>query len=288
MWTRVLVRRICTLLLTALLGGILGATLVRFAPGFGVDERELDTRLREDSVQALRQSHSNERNLLKFYGAYLEGVLHGDLGVSHSFARPVAGLFAERLPMTLRTVALGLVGGWLLALVLALPVATLRGWSFDFLASSASGAFLCLPSAVVAILFLYFGGPAALAICAVVFPRVFRYARNLLVQTYALPHVLTARARGLSAIRILLWHIFPVAAPQLLALAGVSVSIALGAAIPIEVICDSPGIGQLAWQAALSRDLPLLVNMTLFVTLVTLAANAAADLTTQAFLRHTA
>jgi peptide/nickel transport system permease protein len=62
----------------------------------------------------------------------------------------------------------------------------------------------------------------------------------------------------------------------------------MGAAIPIEVICDSPGIGQLAWQAALSRDLPLLVNMTLFVTLVTLAANSAADLTTKAFLRHAA
>src|SRR5437762_10992897 len=103
MWTRVLIRRICTLLVTALLGGILGATLVRFAPGFGVEERELDTRLREDSVQALRRSHSNERNLLKFYGAYLGGVLHGDLGVSHSFARPIAGLFAERLPVTLRT-----------------------------------------------------------------------------------------------------------------------------------------------------------------------------------------
>ena len=57
---------------------------------------------------------------------------------------------------------------------------------------------------------------------------------------------------------------------------------ALGAAIPIEVICDSPGIGQLAWQAALGRDLPLLVNMTLFVTLVTLGANSASDLTSKA------
>ena len=49
------------------------------------------------------------------------------------------------------------------------------------------------------------------------------------------------------------------------------------------MICDSPGIGQLAWQAALSRDLPVLVNMTLFVTLVTLTANSAADLATKAF-----
>ena len=288
MWYSSLLRHLLTLLLTALLGGLLGATLVRFGPGFGVDERELDTRLHEDSIQALRRSHSEERNLFHFYASYLNGAVHGNLGVSHSFARPVTQLFAERLPVTLRTVAVGLASGWLLGLLLALPAATLRGWRFEFFASSATSAFLCLPSAVVAILFLYFGGPVALAVCAAVFPRIFRYSRNLLVQTYTQPHVLTARARGLSGIRILLWHIFPVAAPQLLALAGVSVSISLGAAIPIEVICDSPGIGQLAWQAALSRDLPLLVNMTLFVTLVTLAANSAADLTTKAFLRHAA
>src|SRR5213080_1966083 len=175
MWTRVLIRRICTLLVTALLGGLLGAPLVRFAPGFGVDERELDTRLHEDSIQALRHSRSNERNLLRFYADYLAGAVHGNLGVSHSFARPVTDLFAERLPVTLRTVALGLAGGWMLGLLLALPVVRLRGWSFDFFASSTSGVFLCLPTSVVALLFLYFRGPVALAICVVVFPRVFRY-----------------------------------------------------------------------------------------------------------------
>ena len=42
-------------------------------------------------------------------------------------------------------------------------------------------------------------------------------------------------------------------------------------------MCGLPGIGQLAWQAALSRDLPLLVNLTVLVTLVTLLANSGAD-----------
>src|SRR2546429_6523604 len=106
----------------------------------------------------------------------------------------------------------------MLGLLRALPVVRPRGLSFDCFACSASCVFLCLPTAVVARLFRYFRGPVALAICVVVFPRVFRYARNILVQTYALPHVLTASAKGLSTLRILLWHIFPVAAPQILAL----------------------------------------------------------------------
>jgi ABC-type dipeptide/oligopeptide/nickel transport system permease component len=53
---------------------------------------------------------------------------------------------------------------------------------------------------------------------------------------------------------------------------------AFAAAIPVEVVCDLPGIGQLAWKAALSRDLGLLVNLTMVVTVITLAANSAAEL----------
>jgi ABC-type dipeptide/oligopeptide/nickel transport system permease component len=45
----------------------------------------------------------------------------------------------------------------------------------------------------------------------------------------------------------------------------------------VEVVCDFPGIGQLAWKAALARDLPLLVTLTMLVALATQMANALAD-----------
>jgi peptide/nickel transport system permease protein len=71
-----------------------------------------------------------------------------------------------------------------------------------------------------------------------------------------------------------------------LALAGVSVTLGFGASIPVEVICGSPGIGQLAWLSALSRDLPLLVNLTVLVTVVTLLANFASDFTAVTLVRN--
>jgi peptide/nickel transport system permease protein len=107
---------------------------------------------------------------------------------------------------------------------------------------------------------------------------VYRYAKNLLVHTYQSPHVLAAQAKGLGNLRVLFAHVVTPAAPQLAALAGISVSLAFGASIPIEVISDTPGIGQLAWKAALDRDLPLLVNITVFIALMTLVANSLADL----------
>ncbi len=131
---------------------------------------------------------------------------------------------------------------------------------------------------MLALLSVLWNVPGALAIALIIFPRDYRYTRNLLAKAYTLPHVLAARAKGLGEARILFWHVIPLAAPQILAVAGVSVSLALGAAIPVEALCGLAGVGQLAWQAALSRDLPLLVNITILVTLVTLLANSGADL----------
>ena len=140
-----------------------------------------------------------------------------------------------------------------------------------------AGFLLCVPAAVLALLSVLWNLPGALAIALIIFPRDYRYTRNLLGKAYSLPHLITARAKGISRIRILFWHVLPVIGPQLLALAGVSVSLALGAAIPVEALCGLAGIGQLAWQAALARDLPLLVNISVLVTLVTLLANSCAD-----------
>ena len=288
MWVRGFLRHLLTLLLTVFFGGFLGATLVRFAPGFDVDERELDPRLQEGSIRALRRDRASEHNIIGFYGRYLFGLSRGNLGVSRSLGRPVAQLFAERIPVTARMAGLGLMGAWLLGFGSALIGVTARKWALDLFTTFVSGLFLCLPSAVLALLFLYWRGPVPVAIAAVVAPRIFRYCQNLLMQTYESPHVLTARAKGLHPARILIWHVLPPAAPQILALAGVSVSMALGAAVPIEAICDSPGIGQLAWQAALGRDLPLLVNLTLFVALVTLTVNSVSDLACKAWERHPA
>src|SRR5258708_7041964 len=270
-------RHLISIAAILLLGAFLSAALVRSAPGFDVDEQQLDPHLNADSVRALHDSRRQEHNLLGFYLRYLNNALHGDLGISHSLGQPVHSLLRDRVPVTFRLVLIGLALGWLLALALALTAAVARATAYDVATLIASGVFLCLPAAALALLSVLLNTPGYLGIALIVFPKVFRYMRNLLAKAYALPHICAARARGLSELRILGFHVLPVIAPELLALAGVSVSVAVGAAIPIETLCGLAGIGQLAWQAALGRDLPLLVNITVLVTLVTLLANSSAD-----------
>jgi peptide/nickel transport system permease protein len=261
-----------------LVGGLLSATLVRFAPGFETDEQQLDPRLSAESLRALHESHQSEKNVLQYYAGYLKRSWHGDLGISHCLGQPVTALLRDRAPVTLRLVGVGLLLGWTAAMALSFTAVLLRSRAYSLLTIGLSGAFLCIPAAVLALLSVVLNTPGYLAIAFVVFPKVFTYSRNLLEKAISSPHIITARAKGVGQMRILLWHILPVAMPSMLALAGASVSIALGAAIPIEALCGLAGVGDLAWQAALGRDLPLLVNITVLVTLVTLAANYSADI----------
>jgi peptide/nickel transport system permease protein len=273
-----LLQRLAGLVALALLGGILTATLVRFSPGYGVDERELDPRLNQSSLNAIRlQRHANS-NLLRYYTTYILALARGDLGKSEWLQVPVRDLLRDRFPVTVKSVSFGVLTAWTAALLLALAGLFFRGWFFDVSSTLLVSLLAGLPYAVVALLFVYLRAPVFLAISAVLFPKLFRYMRNLLAHSAAQPYVLAARARGIKMPWIAWRYVIRLAAPMLLSLFGVSVSMAFGAAIPLEALCDSPGIGQLAWQAALNRDLPLIVNLTFILTLITVAANWLASL----------
>src|SRR5579864_2464504 len=145
------------ILLTALLGGLLGATLVRLGPGFGVDERDLDSRLSAESREAIRAEHAANNNIATFYVHYLAGAVRGDLGFSRSLNRPVAELLKERMPVTLGSLAYGILGGTTLGLALALVTVLWRSPGVNLAPTLAAGACLALPAAVIALLFLWMG-----------------------------------------------------------------------------------------------------------------------------------
>jgi peptide/nickel transport system permease protein len=277
-WWWKLARKLAGLALTALIAALFAATLVRLAPGADSDERELDARLSSESRSALRGAHAADRDLAHYNATYVARAFHGDFGTSYSLQRPVRELLADRGPVTLRLAGSGLIAGWVFGFALALIVTQWKSHAMEMAASGFSALLLCLPAALIGILILAARAPWSLAIAAVVMPKVYTYSRGLLEKVAYDPHILLARAKGLGPLRILGWHVMPSILPQLIALAGITVSLAFSAAIPIEAVCDIPGAGQLAWQAALSRDLPILVTITLLLALITRAANSAADL----------
>lgn len=271
-----------------LMASFAGAMLVRVAPGFSSDDREINTSLSAESIQAIRQARQGDANIPSFYAHYLASLAKGDLGVSRSLNQPVWQLLRERLPVTLLNLSFALVLGWLMGLSLAIAAQVFRWPALNFLADGLSGTFISTPAAALALVFLLLRLPPALAAALLIFPKIFRYTQNLLQQSSEMPHVLTARAKGAGPFRVLAWHVAPIALPQLIALVGVSISIGIGVLLPIEVVSDVAGIGQLAWQAAQSRDLPLLVNLTMVVTFATVCATLISDAAQRGFTRSAA
>ena len=271
-----------------LMASFAGAMLMRIAPGFSSDDQELNSGLSAQSIQAVRQARLADTNIPHFYARYLMSLVKGDLGTSRSLNQPVKDLLRERLPVTLANLAFALGVGWLLGLALAIAAQTWNIRALTFLANGLSGTFISTPAAALALVFLLLRWPPAFAASLLVFPKIYRYTQNLLQQSSEMPHVLTARAKGAGPWRVLAWHVAPIALPQLIALVGVSISIGIGVLLPIEVMSDVAGIGQLAWQAAEARDLPLLVNLTMVVTFVTVCSTLISDVAQRGFTRSAA
>jgi peptide/nickel transport system permease protein len=257
--------------------------LVRYAPGFATDERLLDARLNDQSRDSIRAAASAEQDVLKYYLDSLQRVLHGDLGTSRSLNHPVRELLAGRSPVTLVLLAKSLSLVWLITLLLAfLASSSSHSTWMEAPVTALSAGLLCLPATVMALLCVLLNQPAYVALALILFPKVYRYAATLIANTREMPHVLTARAKGLSQARVFLWHVLPAANRELIALAGISISLAIGAAIPVEALCSIPGLGQLAWQSALGRDLPVLITVATLIIVCVVLANSGADVVTGA------
>ncbi len=271
--------RILLIPLWIFLAGLGGATLLRWAPGATVDERAMDPRYDAETVASMRVRRQKENaNVLSYYGAFLGRAARGDLGKSTSLGRPVSELLEGWFSETIRVGGGGLTLAWAASLGLAGTwLATGWGW-LDKLAMAGGSLVLALPSAVIGVLFLHWQWPAELALGLVLFPRLYSYLHHVLDAAQHLPHVWLAVAKGLPRWTRARRHVIPHTLPALLPVMGLSVSMALGAVVPLEVLCDRAGVGQLAWQAAVGRDLPVLVVLTWVVAGMTLVANLAGDL----------
>jgi peptide/nickel transport system permease protein len=245
---------------------IAGTILVRFAPGYLSDAREMDARYAGVARTQLAQEAGRSHSLVGMVAAEIAGWARGNAGVSRQFDVPVSELVRPRLAVTGGLLLRSILLGWALALSAAL-VASL-GRKPSFLWQVPATLLLGVPTAAMATLCLLSntGGPV-LVMALLLAARDFKFLHRALRTAWLDPHILQARAQGIGTQRILIAHVLPGLLPQLSALAGLSVVTALSALVPVEVLFNVPGLGELAWNAALNRDLPVLLAITVIMAL---------------------
>ncbi len=264
-FTRTAIRlaRVASLVLLAALGTIL---LMRFAPGYFTDAREMDSQYAGTARETLQVQQTQQYNVFTLIQSLLGGWLHGDPGRSRQYDVPVAELIEPRLQVTGKLLLLGVGCGWLIAFTLALPLSARQSNRGEALIAGPTALLLSIPIGAMATACMVADKGGALTVLAtVVAVRDFKLVYRLLREAGKAPYLLFCRAQGTSPVRIVCIHLLPPLTGKLLALALLSFVTALSAIVPLEVIFDVPGLGHLAWSAAINRDLPVLLDVTLLM-----------------------
>jgi ABC-type dipeptide/oligopeptide/nickel transport system permease component len=249
----------------------------------------------QESLEQLRDQLGLNDPWYVQYTRFLSDLLGGDLRSLKS-QRPVVEEIIDRFPYTLLLTTVSLTVAVLLAVPLGVMAAVRRGSIFDALAMTIALLGISVPSFWLAILLmiafsLYLGWlPASgsgtwqhlvlptVTIVAGSIGYLARITRGSMLEVLNQDYVRTARAKGLPARAVVYQHAFRNALLPLVTVIGLEFGALLGGAVLTETIFAWPGIGRLAVDAILSRDIYLIQGVVLFVSTLYLLVNLVVDL----------
>ena len=254
-----------------------------------------------EQLEGFRAKHALDRPLGDRYLGFVSELATLQLGRSYQDEQPVVGLIARRLPRTL------LLGGMALGLELTLGlglgvIAALRRSTWiDTAVMTSTFVGLSVPSFLVGMwLMSYFAfrlgwfpiggyGDAgwdhvwhaflpALTLALVGAATYARLMRGELIEALRSDYVRTARAQGLTELRVVLVHAGRNALLPVITLLGASLRLTVSGAVITETIFGWPGIGRLAVESIAGLDLPVILGIVFVGCAVVQAGNIVADL----------
>lgn len=262
-----------------------------------------------EDMARLRARLGLDDSLSVQYVRWLEGVLQGDLGFSIASRRPVATEISDRMPAT---VLLGTTS-LLIAVVFSIPIgvfsAVRRYTKVDYLITTLSFIGVSMPGFFLALLLMqifavqlkllpttgmrnvresYEGAAAAADIARhLVLPSIalgmaslarwVRYQRSSVLEVLSQDYIRTAHAKGLGERRVLLTHALRNSLLPMVTLLGLSIPQLVSGSFIIEFVFGWPGLGLLGVNAALKRDFPTIMAVTMLSAVFIVIGNFIAD-----------
>jgi peptide/nickel transport system permease protein len=239
--------------------------LARLAPGDHLSGLDVDPVY----AAAERQRLGLDRPLSAQYTDWLARGIRLDLGESLRFHRPVAVLLRERAG---NTAWLGL-SALLLATALGIPLgvftASGRG-AFASIVSGSSLVLLSIPPLITSLLLLLAAARTGLTLPRLVLPTLAlalpiaalleRLQSRSLTEALAEPSIMAAIGRGIPRRRVIWRHGLRLSLKPVLAIYGVIVGGVLSGSFVVEIVMGWPGLGDLMFEALISRDLYLVAG----------------------------
>ncbi len=246
-------------------------------------------------VEEVRKQYGLDQPLIVQYSGWLWGALHLDFGTSFYFRESVVSLIAERIPVTLTLGAIALLISLVIAVPLGVLAAVYRGTLIDrfaltFCVLGQAIPTFCLGLGLIIVFavnlrWLPTSGNAhwqnyvlpSIALGWYAVPAVMRLSRNGMLEVLSQDYIRTARAKGLSPLKVILKHALRNAIIPVVALAAVQFGFMLGGSIVVEAVFSMHGVGHLAWEAIARNDFPVVQAVVLVLAIIYITLTFAAD-----------
>jgi peptide/nickel transport system permease protein len=247
------------------------------------------------------------------YPAYVNALLHGNLGDSYVYNQPVSQLLAQRVPNSVLLLGVALLFSLLVAIPLGVFAATHQYSKADMTTSVVSYVGISMPSFVLGIFLLLAGGVwlrhltggtfyfplfgmhtnastsdlgdlawhmvlPVLSLSILSIAGFSRFMRASMLEVLHQDYVRTAKAKGLAARTVNYKHALRNAILPIVTLVALQTPQLVSGAIITEGIFSWPGMGLLAFQAAVTRDYPVILAVVMLVAVLTVVFNLLADI----------
>ncbi|TAL30707.1 MAG: ABC transporter permease [Spirochaetes bacterium] len=267
----------------------------------------------KQAMEEERRLYGLDKPIITGYFEWLGRMVVLDFGTSRKDGRPVSARIAESLPITLALNIISMVLVYIISIPAGIVSALKKDSLYDRVSSVALFVLYSLPSFWVGLLLLmvlsggeflnlfplggivsdgaadypwyrYLGDVTWHLVLPVVtltyggFAFLARYMRANLLEVISQQYIVTARAKGLGRSRVVFIHAFRNSLVPLVTLMASILPGLLGGSVIVESIFSIPGMGLLAFEAILSRDIPVIMAIASISAMLTLMGILVADI----------
>lgn len=278
---------------------LIGITLVSFSmlkslPGDPVLNL-VGERASPEIIESIRKELGTDQGFVRQYAGYLSLLLQGDFGRSYYSNRQVLDEISAKFPNTARLAFATMFLAVPVGILLGIAAALRRDGMVDRAMQAVTIAGVSMPVFWLGIMVMLFFSlhlklfpPSGtgdlqflvLPACVLAVPAIStlaRVTRTSMLDALAMPHVQTARAKGVIDRRVLALHVLRNALIPIVTIIGLDFGSYLNGAVVTETIFGWDGIGRFTMDGIVKRDYPVIMGCTIIGTAVFVLVNLLTD-----------
>jgi len=309
-------KRLLLMIPTLLIISMISFAIIQLPPGDYLTSyitalSETGETVAEEQVEALRVRYSLDKPPYMQYLHWMGRLLKGDMGMSFEWGKPVTELIGERILLTTIISIVTLLFTWSIAIPIGIYSAVKQYSWQDYLFTFLGFIGLATPGFLLALVFMYIGyavfgtsvgglfspvyqnAPWSMAKLMDLFAHLWipviviglsgtagmiRVMRGNLLDELRKQYVITARAKGVPRIKMLLKYPVRVALNPMASTIGWLLPQIVSGATIVSVVLGLPTTGPLLLRALMNQDMYLAGSMVMFLSALTVVGTLISDI----------